>query len=293
MKNLLLAALVIVVSFFDGFAQETATKSSLLWEVTGKKVKSPSYVFGTMHMMPKEDFYYPESLQEIIANSDILVMEIGGIAEQMKGMQLMMLEDGNLFDDFFTKEQLDSLFNYTEAELDMDESKMRASFSKMKPFVLLQLLSKNVMGENPESYEMSFEALAREKGIKIDGLETIEEQLGFITGMENDQQVNMIMSTIRNPDTDDGKNSTQELIEVFLSQDIDAIHAFIKNSDTNSEDFEETFLNKRNRNWIKPIKKIIRKNKAFIAVGAGHLGGEQGVIELLRKEGYTLTPVKF
>src|SRR5690554_2967070 len=116
-----------------GIAQEAPT-TSLLWEITGKKVKSPSYLFGTMHLIPKESFLFPESLQEKVKGSDILVMEIGGLSEQMKALQLMMLDSGTMFD-YFTEEQLDSLFDYTEAELGFDEAKMRMAFSKMKPFV--------------------------------------------------------------------------------------------------------------------------------------------------------------
>ncbi|MCO5268842.1 MAG: TraB/GumN family protein [Brumimicrobium sp.] len=290
MKKLFVVTLFIVFGF-SSFAQNEIT-SSLLWEISGKKVKSPCYIFGTMHMMPKEDFYFPESLKEKLLHSELLVMEIGGISEQMKGMNLMMLDSGNLFDDFFSKEQLDTLFQYAQANLGMDETKMRKSLSGMKPFVLLQLLSKNEFGENPESYELTFETLAKQNQIPVDGLETIEEQLGFINNMANDQQVKMIMSTIRGSNNDDSAYNSRKLIEIYLGQNIDEIHDFIAKSDTNSEEFEETFLNKRNANWIKPIQKIIKNKKAFIAVGAGHLGGEKGVIQLLKNAGYTLTPIK-
>src|SRR5690554_5249786 len=93
MKNtfLLLSTLIFAVHF--GIAQEAPT-TSLLWEITGKKVKSPSYVFGTMHMIPNDDFLFPETLEEKVKESEILVMEIGGLSEQMKAMHLMMLDSG-------------------------------------------------------------------------------------------------------------------------------------------------------------------------------------------------------
>src|SRR5690554_2396599 len=288
MKNtfLLLSTLIFAVHF--GIAQEAPT-TSLLWEITGKKVKSPSYVFGTMHMIPNDDFLFPETLEEKVKESEILVMEIGGLSEQMKAMHLMMLDSGTMFD-YFTEEQLDSLFIYTEAKLGYNEDKMRMTFSKMKPFVLLQMFSKEAFGENPQSYEMTLEKIAKANQLEVLGLETIEEQMGFIDGLSTEDQVNMIMENLRSNDKD--FSETRKLIDMYLSQDIDAIHNYTVSSGMSSPEFEENFLNKRNKNWIEPIKKIVKKNKAFIAVGAAHLGGPQGVIQLLKDEGYTLTPVK-
>lgn len=288
MKNLILLLTSFIFAVHFGIAQDTPT-SSLLWEVTGKKVKSPSYIFGTMHLIPNDDFLFPETLKEKVQGSDILVMEIGGLSEQMKAMQLMMLDSGTMFD-YFNNEQLDSLFTYTETELGFDEAKMRMAFGKMKPFVLLQLFTKDAFGENPQSYEMTLEKIAKSNEIEVLGLETIEEQMGFIDGLSVEDQVNMIMETLRS--NKDDNSETRKLIDVYLSQDINAIHEYTVSSGMSSPEFEESFLNQRNKNWIAPIKKIIKKNKAFIAVGAAHLGGPEGVIELLKAEGYTLTPVK-
>ncbi|WP_107037488.1 TraB/GumN family protein [Brumimicrobium mesophilum] len=288
MKRLLtiITSLFFVAQF--GIAQE-ATTSSLLWEITGKKVKSPSYLFGTMHLIPNDDFLFPESLQEKVKESDILVMEIGGLNEQMKAMKLMMLDSGTMFDKF-NEEQLDSIFTYSKENLGFEEAQMRMAFGKMKPFVLLQLFIKDAFGENPQSYEMSFEQIAKAEEIEIIGLETIEEQMGFIDNLSDEEQVKMVMDALK--DEEDGAESSRELVDIYLSQDVEKIHEFTTSSNMSSPEFEEDFLNNRNQNWIKPIRKIIKKNKAFIAVGAAHLGGPEGVIELLRAQGYTLTPVK-
>lgn len=269
-------------------AQETPA-NSLLWEVTGKKVKSPSYIFGTMHIIPNEDFLFPETLKDKVKAADILVMEIGGLSEQMKAIQLMMLDSGSMFD-YFTKEQEDSIFAFTKETLGFEEEQMRMAFGKMKPFILMQLFTKDAFGENPQSYEMTLESIAKANDIEVLGLETIEEQMGFIDNLSPKDQVNMIMEALRSGDK--GVAETRKLIDVYLSQDIDKIHNYTTTSDISSPEFEEDFLNKRNKNWIAPIKNIIKKNKAFIAVGAAHLGGPNGVIELLKAEGYTLTPVK-
>ena len=290
--QLCLLLFTLFANLFTGFSQDTTSTertSSLLWEISGKKVKSPSYIFGTMHLIPKEQFLFPESLQDKVKNADLLVMEISGLSEQMKGMQLMMLEEGNLFD-FFTEEQADSIFTYSEENLGYTEEQLKTMFGKMKPFVLIQLMTKNSFGESPASYEMSLEKIAKENETSVEGLETIEEQMALFDNIPMEEQVEMVMSSLRNADS--SAVETQKLIDAYLNQDIDSLHRYMKQSDSEMSGFEDDFLNKRNKNWIPLIKQYIKKNKTFIAVGAGHLGGEKGVIELLRQEGYTLTPIE-
>ncbi|PWH87189.1 TraB/GumN family protein [Brumimicrobium oceani] len=282
----LFTSLFLITQF--GIAQETPS-NSLLWEITGKKVKSPSYIFGTMHLIPNDDFLFPETLQEKVKTSDILVMEIGGLSEQLQAMQLMMLDSGTMFD-YFSEEQLDSIFTYTKENLGFEEEQMRMAFGKMKPFVLVQLFTKDAFGANPQSYEMSLEKIAKTNDVEILGLETVEEQMSFIDNLSDKDQVNMIMEALRAEDN--GAEEMTKLVDIYLSQDINKIYEFAVTSDMSSPEFEEDFLNKRNQNWIAPIQKIIKKKTAFIAVGAAHLGGPQGVIELLKAEGYILTPVK-
>lgn len=290
--QLCLLILTLFTNLFTSFSQDTTSTertSSLLWEISGKKVKSPSYIFGTMHLIPKDQFLFPESLQDKVKESDLLVMEIGGLSEQMKGMQLMMLEEGNLFD-HFSEAQADSIYDYSEENLGYTEDQLNTMFGKMKPFVLIQLMTKNAFGESPASYEMSMEKIAKESETAIEGLETIEEQMALFDNIPMEEQVEMVMSSLRNADS--SAVETQKLIDAYLDQDIDSLHRYMQQSDSEMSGFEDDFLNKRNKNWIPLIKKYIKKNKTFIAVGAGHLGGEKGVIELLRREGYTLTPIE-
>jgi uncharacterized protein YbaP (TraB family) len=286
--------LSILLSFFTTFivsllfSQQPET--SLLWEIKGKKVKSPSYLFGTMHLIPKDKFYFPEELQEKVRNSEVLMMEIGGISEQMKAANKMFLSEGSVFD-FFSKTQQDSLFNYMKDELGLSESDARARYGRLKPLALMQLMTQNTFGESPESYELRLEMIAKKNGLQIAGLETVEEQMAIFDKIPNSEQAEMIMATVR------GQNSeteTNRLIELYLAQDIDALAKTITESEGSGfSNFEEDFLTARNKRWIPLIQKAIRKNTCFIAVGAGHLGGPEGVIQLLREAGYTVEPIKF
>jgi len=271
-----------------GFAQEN--EKSLLWEITGKRVKSPSYLFGTMHLIPKDQFYFPESIQQKVANANQLVMEIGGLSEQLSAAKYMILKEGSVFD-LFSPEQLDSLFTYIQDELRLDESTVRKRYSKLKPLALLQLLTQNTFGESPESYELRLELLAKKHGVKIAGLETVEEQVAIFDQMPLIDQVSMVMTGISN--TEESDHESRKLIELYLSQDIDAMAGLLSEGGFGDANFEAQLLTDRNQKWIPLIQKLIRKDASFIAVGAAHLGGPDGVVQLLRNAGYTVEPVKF
>lgn len=294
MKQFILFLTLTIFSLPFGYSQDKTTQntptSSLLWEISGKHLENPSYIFGTMHLMPKKYFYFPEILKKKLESADVLVMEIAGLSEKAKAMKYMRLDTGIVWN-YFTQPQLDSLFDYAQRNLGINKDKMRLVFSKMKPFVLLQLFTKKEFGKHPESYELNFEKIAKADSMKVLGLETIKEQMGFIDKLDAKKQVKMIMNSVR--DENKPKDSTSDqLIQIYLKQNIDDIRKFISKSDLDSPTFETTLLDNRNKSWIKPIQKIIKKNKAFIAVGAAHLGGPNGVVELLRKKGYTLTPIK-
>lgn len=284
----LLSTIFCTLSIFA--QQDDSLQSSLLWEIKGKKVKSPSYIMGTMHMIPKEKFLFPEHAKQKVRNSEVLVMEIGGITENANIVQHMMLDTGIVFD-YFSDAQLDTLFRYTKKELDYDEEKMRLMFGKMKPLVIMQLLSKNAFGENPESYELTLEEIAKTDSLEIKGLETIEEQVAIFDEIPIEKQVEMLMATLRQQGNE-ARSGTDELIDIFLTQDIDSIHSFTTSSGSDMQALEQGLLINRNENWIPQIRKLIKKNRCFIAVGAAHLGGPNGVIQLLRDEGYELTPIK-
>tara|TARA_B100000508_G_scaffold141026_1_gene145300 strand:+ start:84921 stop:85802 length:882 start_codon:yes stop_codon:yes gene_type:complete len=273
------------------FGQENdSLRSSLLWEIKGKKVDQPCYIMGTMHMIPKEKFLFPDHVAEKVRKSDVLVMEIGGIKDQANIIKYMMLDTGNVFN-YFNEKQLDSLFEYTESELGYTEDQMRLMFGKMKPLVIMQLFTKNAFGEDPESYELTFEEIAKEDSVTIQGLETIEDQVAIFDEVPIEKQIEMLMSSLRESYSDED-NGMNDLITVFLSQDIDSIYNYSTDSGSDLASMEQQLLTNRNKNWIPLIKKLIKKNKCFIAVGAAHLGGPDGVIQLLREEGYELIPIR-
>jgi len=274
--------------FLPNIGNSQEDTSALLWEITGKKVTSPSYIFGTMHLIPKDDFLFPSHLQDKVKSTEVLIMEIGGLSDQIKMMEHLFLKEGNVFD-FFSQPQKDSLFQYLNENLEIDSATAKMQFGRMKPMALMQLFTQQSFGEAPKSYEMSLEKIAKENGMEIQGLETIEEQIAIFDNMSMEDQVEMIMSSMR---SNEGEDQIKELIEIYLKQDIEKLHVYMNQDDSGMMNYRDELLDNRNANWIPLIKKIIKKNSSFIAVGAGHLGGENGVIALLKAEGYSLKPIQ-
>jgi len=232
---------------------------------------------------------FPKKLKKIVQNSDVLMMELAGIPDPLEAMSYVMLKEGSFFG-FFTQEQTDTILQWANDKFDMDEPTFRAAFSKMKPFAVMQLATQIYFSGKTESYELTFNQLAQENEIEVKGLETIAEQMALFDSLSNEQQVEMLMETIR--DGDKAIETIKEMQEIYNQQNVDTLYLLISSDDGVIGAEQEKFLDDRNQNWVPKIIEQMAKSSTFIAVGAGHLGGPNGVIRLLEKEGYILKPIK-
>ncbi len=270
---------------------EEGTNNSLLWQITKDGNKDTSYVFGTMHMIQKEYFYFPDVLKDLIKSTDLVVLEIGDeLNDPTAALALMQLEDGKTFFDYFNEAQEDSILVWAEEKLGTSPSIFKMSFGTMKPVMIVMLASQMEMMKDSESYEKTILELIKENNIKLAGLETIEDQIGVFDDFTDEEQTRMVMDAIK--DDPEAKALTQKMMEIYARQNIDSLQLLIREEGETIGSKEKELLGDRNNNWIPKIEKMIGKQRVFIAVGAGHLGGEDGVLELLRKEGYTVTPLK-
>ncbi|NRA11129.1 MAG: TraB/GumN family protein [Crocinitomicaceae bacterium] len=265
------------------------SESALLWSITSQGSEDTSYLFGTMHMIEKEYFIFPASLDSLVANSQTLVMELPGIPNPYEMIQYVMLTEGSLFD-YFNEQQEDTIINWVTENTPYNESMFRTVFDKMKPFALLQLTTlMNLHGET-KSYEEDFNQIALKNKVKVVGLETVAEQMKIFDGFTNEEMTEMVMSTFRNPEETD--SIFQLMQETYFKQDIDALYEMVHIEGGSFEEKENEFLIDSNKIWIPKIKEHMKKGEIFIAVGAAHLGGPDGVIQLLEKESFILTPIR-
>ena len=264
-------------------------KSSLLWEISRDDMPGKSYLFGTMHLIEKDYFIFPKKLQRRIKNAEVLVMELSEVPEYEDLIGHLMLPTGSLFD-LFTEQQTDSILQWAKINFQIEEEAFRAGFSKLKPFVVMQMAIQLQFSGKTESYELSFQKVAQKHNIEINGLETVNEQMALFDNLSNEQQVEMLMEIIR--EGDETINRIRKLQELFVQQNVDSLFLFITEDNSVLSEQQKEFIDTRNEKWIPKIVAYVTSNNTFIAVGAGHLGGVNGIIRLLESEGYNLTPIK-
>jgi uncharacterized protein len=261
--------------------------NSLLWKIEGNNCKT-TYLYGTMHMIDAEYYHMTESMMEKIKASEAIIMEVGGMPSPIKTMELMSLDTGTVHS-YFTKEQMALLLEFMDKELGTSPETFHKLYGKMKPFFILQAISQGYFGEETASYDLAIMEMANEKKIPLVGLETIEEQLGFFDAIPASEMANMIMASIGNYAEE--KKQIKKLMKIYSEQRVDKLIPLMKKQSPELMAYDDIFLYNRNKAWIPKIKEEISARKCFIAVGAAHLFGEGGVIDLLRKEGYTVTAI--
>lgn len=261
-------------------------KKSLLWEVKTKEGKTCSYLFGTIHAIDETKFYFPKKLEKIASKCDAICLEIAGVSSNPPSIEKLMMTDKSL-QDLFTKSQMDSIHYWAERFLLMKPNQFDENFGQAKPFLLLQFILKTSLPENIKSYELVLEETAKKNNQEILGFETVDFQLNLFDKMSLEDQVKMVMESLKDEKT--AKEKFLELQQVYFEQDLDRLYNLTKEEST---PLNRSFLEDRNIDWIPKIEEMTENKLVFIAVGAAHLSGPEGVIELLIKKGFQVLPVK-
>lgn len=263
-------------------------KQNLLWEITSPKTKEKSYLFGTIHLIEKEFFQFPDFLKEKINSSTFIVFETPyPITSNLKDL-LTLPEDRNLLEYFSQKEKV-KILNWSLKNLKMDEKEFIENYGKFKPFVLFQTITQLPFLDNSISYEQEIYKIVKNSSKKIEGLETIEDQIEVLDKLPIETQKTQIINAI------DSANQNQtnllNIQKAYKSQDLQKIEEWIISESKIHLYPTHVFLNERNKKWIPKITSKINTNSTFIAVGAGHLPGEEGLINLLKKQGFKLKSI--
>lgn len=273
------------VGVFSMKASAQSSGSSLLWEISGNGLTKPSYLYGTFHMLCANDYTISEVIKQKLLGTRKLYLEVDitkpGIQQELM-TQMKFTEtslDKELGADF---QQVDQAFQkITGISLNM--------FKQFKPFVSTSMLTLRTL-DCPDKIqpETILSGIAKNEKIGIEGLESVSDQVAAINAQPLDSQIHAFKKMVL--DFDFSKKEMRELVRVYQLNHTDSIYAYMKNQSM-SNDFEQHMLIRRNRNWIPKIISAIHNTPAFFAVGAGHLGGKEGVLALLRDKGYQLKPL--
>ncbi len=267
-----------------GYAQDSA---SLLWEISGNNLKRPSYLFGTIHLFCTGDFTAGDSLKSRLLASEKLVLELDMTDPELIPalMQSMMMKDGTTLRALLSGHEYGKIERFFADSVGFNIT----AFSNSKPFLLTSLLFSHILQCSPQSMEEQLTSLAGENGIAVAGLETAQEQAALFDLIPYRTQAEMVLRTIDSMHV--AREEFSGLLDLYRSQDIQKIYEYVSKSQFDFNGFENILLTDRNRRWVSQIEKFLPETSSFIAVGAAHLGGEEGLVELLRNKGYKLSPV--
>ncbi len=284
-RSLICSALMVGALVFQQ-AYGQAGEQSLLWKIKGNGIQ-PSYLFGTIHILPEAAFELKPKVEEAFQNTDQLVLELDMDDPNLQAemMTHMKMKGGKTLKQLFSKADYDAV----DKELKKASGVGLKKFNAFKPFFLTSILVSKLMGEQVASFEFRFVQMAKAQEKEVLGLETIAFQAGVFDKIPYEEQASDVLDLVYN--SEKHTDLFQKLIGFYQEEKIDSLYQIMKDDRTGENELE-VLLYERNRNWVSSIKGLAENQSSFFAVGAGHLGGESGMIALLKKAGYTVSPVK-
>lgn len=282
--------------------------AQLLYRISGNDLDKPSYIVGTYHLAPAS---FADSIPGAKAALDevgqvcgeVDMAEMQSMAGLQKVMAAMMLPDGQSLSDILTKEQLDKLNAFMMETLgtDLNNPMVAAQLGKMTPVAIstqLQMVQymKMTPGFNPtEMIDSYFQNAARAAGKSVIGFETVDFQISVLyTGTSIERQKEQLMCMLDNQEYN--FMIMKNVTEAYFSQNIEKIcevtEEKLGNSCDTTPEEDEAMIYGRNADWAEKMPEIMSSESTLFVVGAAHLPGERGVIELLKNKGYLVEPVK-
>jgi uncharacterized protein YbaP (TraB family) len=264
-----------------------------LWRISGNNLSKPSYLFGTIHLLCANDIELSETLKTAIKETDKVYLELDmdNLFEMMQAVQKMKMRNDTTLSDLLSES---------------DYKKVKAFFtskSSMIPFSILEtykpmlaasmIMQTSTDCDNAISMEQIIMQQAKQDRKEIKGMETMTYQLSIFDSIPYEVQAKQLLAFITENDTEDkASKEYEEMASAYRNQELNKLEMLINKEEFGVGNFADLLLYNRNRNWVVSMGKIFSANSAVIAVGAGHLPGEKGVINLLRKAGYKVDPME-
>ena len=284
-------------------------KAQLLYKISGNGLEKPSYILGTNHFAPISFVDSIPGIRQAMNETEQTYGEVNDMEKMtspemmQKVMQAMMMPEGVTLTSLLTEEEQGRLNGMLQnlIGVDMTNPMLAAQFDKLLPsaittqLTVLFYLKKNPTFDINSQFDTYFQKTAKEQGKNIGGLETMDFQLEtLLRGSSLERQKQQLMCFVDNIEYNE--MVLEELVKAYFSQDMDAIEKVTEmklNDDCDSTPEEEDrLIFNRNADWRQKMPEIMKQHPTLFAVGAAHLPGERGVLNLLRQAGYTVDGVK-
>ena len=283
-----------ILLFITLAACSLTANAQLLWKISGNGLERPSYVFGTHHMASEaicdsirgfEDAF--ASVEQVIGEVETELMNDPATTTRM--MPYMMMPEGVKLTSLFTPKEVILINGFIKPRLGFTLKDLNA----MKPAFLSNMITLVLSTEhfpefeNQEGIDSYLQSRAKKYGKRVGGLETVEFQMDMLFNEDLETQADDLVDLVKNGDK--AMKATGKLAQIYMTQNMKKINRFMhKGSD--KEDIKK-LLDDRNMNWIVQMKVIMPETPTMFVVGAGHLPGKNGVLQLLENEGYTVEPI--
>jgi uncharacterized protein YbaP (TraB family) len=283
--------LICLLSFCTPFSQNPLPgyPKTLLWKISANNLLQPSYIFGTMHILCADEANLSDSMKKIIGQCDEIYFEIDmtDMMGMMSAMKYMRMNDDKKLSDILSKPDYAKVKRYFENHSPVLPFSMLERF---KPMLISSLMEQDDLPcKTTDGMELVIMKEAKDQNKKISGLETASFQASLFDSIPYQDQAQDLIKYIDS--SDQYKKMTDTLAKAYAAQDLNKIEELTLREDPSAAGYMDLLLYARNRKWVSKIKQLLPGKSLLFAVGAGHLPGEQGLISLLRKNGYTVTPV--
>lgn len=282
----LLAAAWLLFAAASGARADAA--HHILWEVKGKH--NTLYLLGSVHMLKAADSELPPAAMHAYAMSKILVMEldlneVGAGAALESGEDLETLPEGQTLAEA-AGPQLYARFLARAQPLGL-QPEVVSHFQPWFAALMLQQLELTQSGfDSAAGVDEQFALLAQTDEKPIIGLETIDEQLGFFAHLSLDQQREFLRSTLEDSAT--AGSDTDAVVRAWQRGDTAKLEQLLREGSNDSPELYRLLTTERNRRWLPKITQLLTgDDNCLVIVGALHLIGHDGLIELLQRQGYT------
>lgn len=283
---------LLVVNTNKVLAQDLSQEQdALLWKVSGKDLSKPSYLFGTIHLYCSKDEIDNPIINKTIQETDVVALELNlnDINVLMTMFKMSMEKPERPLNEVLTPEEL-KLVDKTAREILKDSIENLLNKSPQNLMTTI-MMSPSFVGCYALPVDFFIADLAKKYKIKSLGLETIGFQDSLLKSVPDSVQNKWLIDLCKNPNK--AQSELKDMLAIYAKQNGNAIYDYALKVSPEMNFFQNELLDQRNIKWVEYLSPQFQQTSFFVAVGAGHLGGEKGLIKLLRNQGYTVTPIRY
>lgn len=274
--------------------QSQEIENSLFWEVSGKGLESPSYLFGTYHVLNHSYLHEVPSVKATFEKMNGVVVETVIDSAKLQQIVMKLIRSSKKLPDLVNEDDYKLIAAEVEKTLGADMTMMGQFKPVFITYMLTMVYNQQENNEFLAKYsgtpiDIYFASAAKKNGKPVSSFETMEEQFDILFKHDSEEkQAEQLVEFVKT--NDEMRSSMKELTTLYVNQDLKGMHEMYKKY---AKQFGSAayLLDDRNIKWIKALPAILQQGNQFIAVGALHFTGEKGLIKLLREAGYTVKPV--